>query len=341
MPDRRVAFSPGAERGNAKNDALCCPALLRHDAYLSPIFSFALSHGRSLIATSPHMAQLPRLELLSLPTPSHTLSVSISLFPSTRLTVASFLSFVSSFLPACCFRMLIFFRFLFWRPLPKHSDDPRLSFSLPLFSSSPTTFFLCLHTLLLVYRTNSSAHCRFACSCAVACAVPSARCFCTRPLLRHLLTATSDEFLTPTQRQLLHYVLSPPPPPLPSSLACSASCRHSHLPLVLCILLLCQRSRRRRRLRCRPHTQFGPVLFCCCCCSSSFALAVSVCAALSSFHARSCQCGDRIHMHLSLSMCACVCVNETKAQVKSELSLVGGCTETETDLMIILFLHWN
>lgn len=141
MPDRRVAFSPGAERGNAKNDALCCPALLRHDAYLSPIYSFALSHGRSLIGTSPHMAQLPRLELLSLPTPSHTLSVSISLFPSTRLTVASFLSFVSSFLPACCFRMLIFFRFLFWRPLPKHSDDPRLSFSLPLFSSSPTTFF--------------------------------------------------------------------------------------------------------------------------------------------------------------------------------------------------------
>lgn len=42
-----------------------------------------------------------------------------------------------------------------------------------------------------------------------------------------------------------------------------------------------------------------------------------------------------------LSLCVRVCVNATKAQVKSELSLVGGCTETETDLMIILFLHWN
>lgn len=66
-----------ARRGDAENvDALCCPALLRHDAYLSPISSFALSHGRSLIATSPHMAQLPRLDLLSLAlSPSLVLSL--------------------------------------------------------------------------------------------------------------------------------------------------------------------------------------------------------------------------------------------------------------------------
>lgn len=49
----------------------------------------------------------------------------------------------------------------------------------------------------------------------------------------------------------------------------------------------------------------------------------------------------RSHTHALVSLCVRECVNETKAQVKSELSLVGGCTETETDLMIILFLHWN
>lgn len=259
-----------------------------------PLFNCHLaSHG----STSSTRLALPRT--LSLPR-----SLCLFLYATDRRLLPLVLS---SFLPACCFRMLIFFRFFFWRPLPKHSDDPRPSFSLPpplslfLLLLRRFSFFLCLHTLLLVYRTNSSAHCRFACSCAAAaaCALPSARCFCARPLLRHLLTATSDEFLTPTQRQLLHYVLPPPPP---SSVACSASSRHSHLPLVLCILLLCLRSRR-RRLRCRPHTQFGPVSICCCCCSSSFGLAVSVCAALSSFHARSCQCADRIHMHLSPYVC--------------------------------------
>lgn len=128
MPDRRVAFSPGAKRGSVENDALCCPALLRHDAYLSPIYSFALSHGRSLIATSPHMAQLPRLDLLSLP---HSLALSLSL--SLDATDRRLLPLVRFFVFA---RLLLsyvdFFRFLFWRPLPKHSDDPRPSFSLPL-----------------------------------------------------------------------------------------------------------------------------------------------------------------------------------------------------------------
>lgn len=187
MPDRRFAFSPGAERGEARRRrerrraVLPCAAATRRlpQPYFFfcfvtwPLFNCHLaSHG----STSSTRLALP----ISLP---RTLSLPRSLSFSTRLTVASFLSFVSSFLPACCFRMLIFFRFLFWRPLPKHSDDPRPLFSPPLslflLLLRRFSFFLCLHTLLLVYRTNSSAHCRFACSCAAAaaaCALPSARC---------------------------------------------------------------------------------------------------------------------------------------------------------------------
>lgn len=117
-----------ARRGDAENvDALCCPALLRHDAYLSPISSFALSHGRSLIATSPHMAQLPRLDLLSL---ALSPSLVLSLYATDRrlLPLIRFFVFARLLLSYVDF----FFRFLFWRPLPKHSDDPRPSFSPPL-----------------------------------------------------------------------------------------------------------------------------------------------------------------------------------------------------------------
>lgn len=99
---------------------------------------------RSLIATSPHMAQL----LDSPCSPSLSRSYSFSL--TRRLTDASppsssaaFRCFFVFFFAACCFRMLIFFRFLFWRPLPKQRPSALVflcCFSYDVFFSAFTPF---------------------------------------------------------------------------------------------------------------------------------------------------------------------------------------------------------
>lgn len=208
------------------------------------------------------------------------------------------------FFAACCFRMLIyfFFRFLFWRP-PKQRPSA-LVFS----ASSPTTlFFFRLHTLLLVYRTKFfclPAHCRLPAVLPPPPTPPPP----LHPLPWRVLTATSDEFCTPTQRQLLPCVLSVHL--LPSFAAA-------------CALAVAA-----------APTQFGPVsLSCCCLCSVFASFALTVCAALSSFQARSCQCGDRIELpstYTDTETYASVC-EQDKSSGEVRILVFGGCTETLID----------
>lgn len=178
-----------------------------------------------------HLASHGSTSRLAVLSPSLSRSYSFSL--TRRLTDASppsssaaFRCFFVFFFAACCFCMLIFFRFLFWRPLPK--QRPSALVFLCCFSYD---VFFCLHTLLLVYRTKFSSACLRAFVCLQFSTLPApppppSPMPMPHPLrLWRVLTATSDEFLTPTQRQLLHYVLS-----RSLALHTSSSSRHSQLP---------------------------------------------------------------------------------------------------------------
>lgn len=160
MPDRRVV-SPGTAAGAAGRQSNAATRRLPQP-YL--FFCFVTWPLRSLIATSPHMAQL----LDSPCSPSLSLALASLLqflsYAATDRRLASVLvrcvSLLLRYFAACCFRMLIFFRFLFWRPLPKQRPS-----ALAFLCCFSYDVFFCLHTLLLVYRTKFSS----ACLCAFVC----------------------------------------------------------------------------------------------------------------------------------------------------------------------------
>lgn len=187
MPDRRVVSPGTAAAGAAGRQAGSqSNAATRRLPQPYLFFCFVTWPLRSLIATSPHMAQL----LDSPCSPSRSPALSLFQFLSYAATdrrVASVLVRCVSlllrlFFAACCFRMLIyfFFRFLFWRPLPKQ----RPSALVFLFCCFSYYVFFCLHTLLLVYRTKFSS----ACLPSFACSFRLCLCLLLRLRLRLLLT---------------------------------------------------------------------------------------------------------------------------------------------------------